>query len=153
MKKAYPKSTPFWRFFFVVYAALLLWLLFDRTRGGDEGLTYAQALRNHMNLVPFQTIGNYWKVVTRMEWTPIFRHCVINLGGNLFLFIPIGYLLPRIWPSLRNFFAFLFTCALAITLVELLQLATLLGYLDVDDFILNVSGMILGYFFFIIFKK
>ena len=153
MKKAYPKSTPFWRFFFVVYAALLLWLLFDRTRGGDEGLTYAQALRNHMNLVPFQTIGNYWKVVTRMEWTPMFRHCVINLGGNLFLFIPIGYLLPRIWPSLRNFFAFLFTCALAITLVELLQLATLLGYLDVDDFILNVSGMILGYFFFIIFKK
>jgi glycopeptide antibiotics resistance protein len=153
MKKTYPKSTPFWRFFFVIYAALLLWLLFDRTRGGDEGLTYAQALRNHMNLVPFQTIGSYWKVVLRMDWTPLFFHSVINLGGNLFLFIPIGYLLPRLWPSLRNFFAFLLTCTLAITLVELLQLVTLLGHLDIDDFILNVAGMIFGYFFFIIFKK
>ena len=153
MKKRYPKSTPLWRFLFVVYVAVLLWLLFDRSSGWGSELSYAEQLRGNMNLIPFQTIGNYWKVVKRLEFTPLFYHCVINLGGNIFLFIPIGYFLPRLWPFLRNFFSFLLTCTLAITLVELLQLVTLLGSLDIDDLILNLSGMLIGYLFFIIFKK
>ena len=153
MKKKYPKSTPVWRFLFVVYVAVLLWLLFDRTPGWGNADTYAQVLRSNMNLIPFHTIGNYWTVVKRMEYTPLFYHCVINLGGNILLFIPVGYFLPWLWTALRNFFAFLLTCTLAITLVELLQLVTLLGSLDIDDLILNLFGMILGYLFFIIFKK
>ena len=153
MKKRYPKSTPLLRFLFVVYAAILLWLLFDRTSGWGSDIAYAEQLRGNMNLIPFHTISNYWKVVKRMEYTSLFYHCVINLGGNIFLFIPIGYFLPRLWPGLRNFFAFLLTCVLSITLVELLQLVTLRGSLDVDDLILNLAGMLLGYLFFIIFKK
>lgn len=153
MKKKYPKSTPFWRFLFVVYVGVLLWLLFDRTPGWGSADTYAEVLRGNMNLTPFHTISNYWTVVKRMEYTPLFYHCVINLGGNIFLFIPVGYFLPRLWPALRNFFLFLLTCTLAITLVELLQLVTLLGSLDIDDLILNLFGMLLGYLFFIIFKK
>lgn len=153
MKKKYPKSTPLWRFLFVVYAGLLLWLLFDRTPGWGNADTYAEVLRGNINLIPLHTIGNYWRVVKRMEFSPLFYHCVINLGGNIFLFIPIGYFLPRLWPALRNFLAFLLTCTLAIILVELLQLVTLLGSLDIDDLILNLLGMTLGYLFFIIFKK
>lgn len=152
-KKRYPKSTPFLRFLFVVYTALLLWLLFDRPSGWGSSLSYAEQMRSNMNLIPFHTIGNYWQVVKRMEFTPLFYHCVINLGGNIFLFIPIGYLLPRLWPCLRKFFPFLLTCFLSITLVELLQLVTLLGSLDIDDLILNLFGMLLGYLFYIIFKK
>ena len=153
MKKRYPKSTPLWRFLFVVYVGVLLWLLFDRTPGWGNADTYAEVLRGNMNLTPLRTIGNYWRVVKRMDFTPLFYHSVINLGGNIFLFIPIGYFLPRLWPALRNFFSFLLTCILAITLVELLQLVTLLGSLDIDDLILNLIGMTLGYLFFIIFKK
>jgi glycopeptide antibiotics resistance protein len=152
-KKAYPKSTPFWRFLFVVYCALLLWLLFDRTPGWGNADTYAEVLRDNMNLIPLHTIGNYWKVVSRWEFTPVFRHCVINLGGNIFLFIPIGYFLPRFWPFLRNFFSFLLTCTMAITLVELLQLVTLRGSLDIDDLILNLGGMLVGYLTCIIVHK
>ncbi len=152
-KKRYPKSTPLWRFLFVVYVALLLWLLFDRSSEWSSDLSYADQLRSNMNLIPFYTIGNYWQVVKQMAFTPLFYHCVINLGGNIFLFIPVGYLLPRLWPCLRKFFPFLLTCTLAITLVELLQLVTLLGSLDIDDLILNLFGMLLGYLFFIIYKK
>ena len=152
-KKAYPKSTPFWRFLFVVYCALLLWLLFDRTPGWGNADTYAEVLRSNMNLVPLHTIGNYWKVVKRLEFTPLFYHCVINLGGNIFLFIPIGYFLPRLWAGMRPFFVFLITCVLSIALVELVQLVTLLGCLDIDDLILNLFGMITGYVIFVIIKK
>lgn len=152
-KKQYPDSTPLWRFLFVIYSTVLLWLLFDRTPGWGTADTYAEVIRGNMNLVPFRTIKNYLTVVKRMDFSPIFYHCVINLSGNILLFMPIGYFLPRLWPSLRNFFLFLLTCALAITLVELLQLVTLLGSLDIDDLILNLFGMICGYLFFIIFKK
>ena len=146
-------STPFLRFLFVVYAGLLLWLLFDRPVARDPVSDYAQIMRGNMNLIPFHTIGTYWKVVTRWEFTPLFRHCVIHLGGNVLLFIPIGYFLPRLWSFLRNFFSFLLTCTIAITLVELLQLVTLLGSLDIDDLILNLFGMVVGYLIYMIFKK
>lgn len=152
-KKKSQDSTPLLRFLFVVYVALLLWLLFDRPIALDPGYDYAQVLRSNMNLVPFHTIRNYWSVVTRWEFTSLFRHCVINLAGNVLLFIPIGYFLPRLWPFLRNFFSFLLTCTLAIILVELLQLVTLLGSLDIDDLILNLFGMILGYLIFMICRK
>ena len=152
-KKRYPKSTPLWRFLFVVYVAVLLVLLFDRPSSWGNDFSYAEQMRANMNLIPFHTIDSYWQVVKQMEFTLLFYHCVINLGGNIFLFIPIGYFLPRLWPSLRKFFPFLLTCTLAITLVELLQLVTLLGSLDIDDLILNLFGMLLGYLFFIIFKK
>ena len=69
-KKKYPKSTPLWRFLFVVYALVMLWLLFDRPLAQDAGRTYAELLLSNMNLVPLRTIGNYWKVVTRWEFTP-----------------------------------------------------------------------------------
>ena len=153
MKKRYPKSTPLWRFLFVVYAAVLLWLLFDRTPDWGDSQIYSEQMRSNINLIPFLTIGNYWKVVTRLEFTPLFFHSVINLGGNIFLFIPLGYFMPRLWPFLRNFFAFLLTCTAAIVLVELLQLVTLLGSLDIDDLILNLFGMVTGYLLFIIIKK
>lgn len=152
-KKKSTDSTPLLRFLFVVYVALLLWLLFDRTPGWGSEVSYADQMRNSMNLVPFHTIGNYWKVVRRMEFTSLFWHCVINLGGNIFLFIPIGYFLPRLWPFLRNFFSFLLACTMSIVLVELLQLVTLLGSLDIDDLILNLFGMLVGYVLFMIFRK
>ena len=93
-RKKQADSTPFLRFLFVVYVAVLLWLLFDRPVARDPMIDYAQRMRENMNLIPFHTVGNYWKVIRRMEFTPLFFHCVINLGGNIFLFIPIGYFLP-----------------------------------------------------------
>ena len=152
-KKNVPESTPLLRFLFVVYAAVLLWLLFDRSVSWDPEYSYAELLRNNMNLIPFRTIGNYWKVVLRWKFTPLFFHCVINLVGNVLLFIPIGYFMPRLWPGMRHFGMFLLTCVLSVMLVELLQLVTLRGCLDVDDLILNLYGMLIGYVIYAILKN
>ena len=153
MAKQNKVSTPFWRFLFVLYAALLLWLLFDRGFDWTEGLSYRQQLKNNISLIPFHTIKTYWNVVCRRELTPMFFHCVINLAGNVVLFIPIGYFLPRLWIKMRRFFPFLFTCVLSVCLVEVLQLFTLLGSMDIDDLILNLAGMIFGYLIFTLFKR
>lgn len=145
MAKKKTTRQPFIRFLFLAYALVLLWLLFGRPRGWVEGLTYKQMLQQNMNLVPLLTIKNYWYVVRNGSDTALLRHCIINLAGNVVLFIPIGYWLVRIWPRFRNYLLFLATCAGLIMLVEALQLFTLLGSFDVDDIILNLAGMTLGY--------
>ena len=145
MKKKQVNTQPFWRFAFLVYCGVMLWLLFGRSSGGIEGLTYEETLRQNINLTPLLTIRNYWYVILHRSNPALVRHCFINLAGNVLLFIPAGWLLPRLWKPMRNFFLFFLTCSPAILLVETVQLFTLLGSFDVDDVILNLGGMLLGY--------
>ncbi len=136
---------PFWRLMFLIYAAAMLWLLFGRSQGWIPGLSYQQMLKDNINLKPLFTIRNYLNIVLHYPQAKIFPHCVINLTGNVLLFVPAGWLLPRIFKKMRKFFPFLLTCLLCIFIVELVQLFTLLGSFDVDDIILNLSGMIAGF--------
>ena len=53
----------------------------------------------------------------------------------------------------RNFFLFVATCTGLILLVETLQLFTLLGSFDIDDVILNLAGMLIGYFLCLLRRK
>ena len=138
-------SQPLLRFLFLVYCSVMLWLLFGRSYGWVDGLTYEQMLRQNINLTPFLTIGNYLHVVLYHSNDALKTHCIINLLGNILLFIPAGWLLPRIWKKQRFFPRFFLTCVLAIFLVEVLQLFALLGSFDVDDLILNLFGMTLGF--------
>lgn len=147
------KRNAFLYFLFFVYVAVMLWLLFGRSNRYVEGVDYMQQLQNNMSLKPFFTIKNYLYVVTHQDHGDLYRHCMINLLGNVVLFIPAGIFLPKIWKKLQNFFLFLLVCVLVITLIEALQLVTLLGSCDIDDLILNVFGMILGYLLFLIFRK
>lgn len=153
MAKRKHTRQPFVRFLFVIYGLLMLWLLFGRPQGWSDTLTYQQMLQQNMNLTPLLTIRNYWYVVRHGTDPVLLRHCIINLVGNVVLFIPIGYGMVRIWSRFRNFFLFLLTCAGAILLIEALQLFTLLGSFDVDDIILNLCGMTVGYFLNLLFHR
>ena len=65
---------------------------------------------------------------------------------NIILFVPLGIMLPFLWKkynTLKAAAVFGFMMSLSI---ELLQLFTLLGSLDIDDLILNITGWILGHF-------
>lgn len=147
------KRNAFLYFLFFVYVAVMLWLLFGRSNRYVEGVDYMQQLQNNMSLKPFFTIKNYLYVVTHQDHGDLYRHCMINLLGNVVLFIPAGILLPMLWKRLKNFLLFFLVCFLAIAAVEVLQLVTLLGSCDVDDLILNLLGMIIGYLLYLIFRK
>ena len=153
MAKQKNTRQPLIRFLFVVYGLIMLWLLFGRPQGWSENLTYKQMLQQNVNLVPLLTIKNYWYVVRHGTDQDLIRHCIINLAGNVLLFIPIGYWIVRIWTRFRNFLLFFVTCAGVVLLIETLQLFTLLGSFDVDDIILNLSGMTVGYLLGILRRK
>ena len=153
MKKQKINTLPFWRFLFLVYCAVMLWLLFGRSNGWTEGLSYREQLRQNANLVPFYTIKNYVRVLTSPPSQYLLVHCFINLAGNICLFIPAGWLFPKVFPRMRKFFRFFTLCAGLILLVETVQLFTLLGSFDVDDLILNLFGMTVGFILFGCFGK
>ena len=126
----------------------MIWLLFFRSESRDLSLPYKELLRQNTNLVPFYTTKNYLHVLQNSTDRYMRTHCFMNLAGNVVLFIPAGWLLPRLWGRLRNFFRFFVLCTGIIFLVETAQLFSLLGRFDIDDLILNLFGMILGFILF-----
>ncbi len=69
---------------------------------------------------------------------------MINLVGNIGVFVPYGLLLPLLLKGgklLKSWIVFLG----GIFVLESLQLLTRRGSWDIDDFILNTVGFLLGY--------
>ena len=141
---------------FCIYGAIMLYLLFVRNRHAVEGVPYWEQVLSNYNLTPFHTIDSYWHILTNKEYYlekwgaySIYRaqarHAFINLAGNVVMFVPLGALLPAANGKLRKFFRTFFLGLGLIVAVEVLQLFTLLGSCDVDDLILNLCGVVLGY--------
>ena len=126
---------------FCAYSVFMLYLLFNRA-GGIEGMDYWKQIKSNLNLEPFHTIRLFLKVLDQQAYSAA---AVINLGGNVIMFIPLGFFLPLVFPALGKFWRTILATALIITAVELTQLFTLLGSCDIDDLILNVIGAAAGY--------
>lgn len=127
----------------MAYGAIMLWLLFDRP-GYDPALPYWEQVAAQLNLVPFRTLRLFASLLDSGIRSHI-RMAVINLGGNIIMFIPLGFLLPKVFPKLASLPRVLLTTSGIIAAVEILQLFTLVGSCDIDDLILNVLGAALGY--------
>lgn len=119
----------------ILYTSALIVLLF--LRPNDQSY-------DSLNLIPFATIRHY--LTDEIHWIIAFY----NLTANIGLFIPYGiYLMTK---SL-SFIKLLFTPFIFICLIETLQFITHRGSLDIDDLILNMLGVALGYLNYPIFKK
>ena len=136
---------------FLAYGALMLWLLFDRP-GYDPGIPYWEQAAGHLNLIPFRTLRLYAGLLDSGVRSYI-RMSVINLAGNIIMFIPLGFLLPRVFSRLTSLPRILLTTTVLITAVEIIQLFTLVGSCDIDDLILYVIGSAIGYGFHKTAKK
>lgn len=144
MKRAKANTRPFWRFVFLCYCVMMLWLLFFGNRGAAYD-NYWEQVQHNYSLRPFYTIRNYLQVIHRGTSGYWVRHCTINLLGNILLFVPGGFLLPRVFPKFRAFWRSLLLFFGVLIIIEVLQLFTLLGRLDVDDMLLNLFGLCVGY--------
>ena len=142
------------KFVFWLYCLLMLWLLFGQRVDDFYGQgTYLEQLRTNTNLVPFKTIALYWRLLTTSTNTALIRHAVINLLGNIIMFIPLGWFLPSLWEKFRSFWRTILSVVLLMTSVEIFQLLTLLGSCDTDDLMLNVLGAAIGFVIYKTVKK
>ena len=129
----------------LVYTVIMLLLLFKRTPGSDAG-AYWDQLTRQINLSPFHTINAFLRSFLHGGLTQK-RLAIVNLVGNVIMFVPLGFFVPCIWQKTRKFGWHVLAMALVIVVIELLQLFTLLGSCDVDDLLLNLVGTTIGFVF------
>ncbi len=137
-------------------ARLLIWLLFI---GYTSCLVYWMFLgfgRNMhttgqlaYNVVPFRTIRMYVLHVDSFST----RSWIINLFGNIGVFMPYGFLLPYLFRSAKRYGTFLLYFGCPLVGLELMQMLLRVGSFDVDDVILNVLGASISFVFFAAVKR
>lgn len=93
-----------------------------------------------INPVPLRTIRAFWRRGT-------FEQNLINLAGNVGIFLPMGLLPPLLWERWRRLWKTALLCLSISCGIECLQLF-LSRSVDVDDVILNLLGGVLGYLLF-----
>lgn len=80
-----------------------------------------------------------------------FNTSMINLIGNIGVFIPFGILIPLLFG--RRYSKFLSIFLRGLLVLEGLQLITRRGSFDIDDFLLNTVGATIGYGIYVIVRK
>ena len=121
----------FYRIFILPYTIFLLYLMF-------LGFGREQHEANIVRLLPL--ISTIFFVQNTTSWESI----IINLFGNIIMFIPFGFLG---WLNAKYFsFKKLIVDFLsALIIVEALQYLTRLGVFDIDDLALNSLGVWIGF--------
>ena len=129
---------------FGVYVIAALYLLFFMRRSMWDYLTYSEYFRYNTNFVPFRTIAEFAGYLRDKD--EVYGDLsFVNIWGNLAVMLPAGIFFPAIWKKQRRFRVFALTAAAVIIAVELLQFLTMRGSCDIDDFILNFFGAVIGF--------
>lgn len=97
-----------------------------------------------VNLIPFKNIGNILK-----SSNP-FTEFILNVGGNIVLFIPFGFALPLKYPKFKKIQHVTFSGLSMSLIIECIQLTMPNRWTDIDDVILNTIGT---YFGFLLLRK
>jgi glycopeptide antibiotics resistance protein len=102
--------------------------------------------------VPFHTIKEYLLRDEQFEYklrrlspSQEIEYTIQNLVGNIILFMPIGFLIPAVYPPTRSTIKIVIISFFASLTIEIIQFITSRGIFDVDDLILNTIGGLLGY--------
>ena len=128
---------------FACYSLVLAYLLFVMHGGYWADLTLWEYIRYNTNLVPFKSIILYIRALSDHSMnmdTP-----VRNLLGNLLMLLPMGLYLPGFFKRLRKLGAFCICMAALIFVIEATELLLRRGSFDIDDFILNMAGALIGF--------
>ena len=129
---------------FAAYVLLMFWLLFVRHRGVAVTDYWAQ-LPGRVNLLPFSSTGSMLRTLWRYPYPAVLWTVVYNIGGNIAMFVPLGFFLRSLTEKCRSFLRCMGTVAVIMTTVELCQLFTLRGFCEVDDLLLNLLGAAIGW--------
>lgn len=90
------------------------------------------------NLIPLKTISDY--IINIKKYN--LREIIINIFGNIFIFMPVQYLIIKIFELKKSKIIILIDLIILLS-IELSQLITHTGIFDIDDIILNISGMLI----------
>ena len=134
----------------------LLFLLWSGRRGaGGRGyLPWGLVFSFYcfVAIVQLAGIGTVWdylaygKLDVSVNYIPFASEGVVTYALNVIMFLPLGFLLPLLWPGYRRLGKTALTGLGMSVLIEVLQLFSL-RTTDIDDLTMNTLGTVLGYAF------
>lgn len=130
---------------FLIYLLLLGYFLFFAESMGrnSDGNEY------RYNLVLFQEIKRF---IYHIDVLGI-KTVLINVVGNVVVFIPFGYFVPRVSRRSVGSIATVLVSFEFSLLIEIMQLLSQKGSFDVDDLFLNTVGGFIGFIVYFIIHK
>lgn len=129
---------------FMIYMAGMIYFLF----GSDMLNRNLPSSAYRYNLRPFKEIKRCFYCLKHNNT----RYFILNFCMNIVAFVPFGTVLPIIQEKSRKWYRLLFQSVVVIFCIEILQLISKVGIFDVDDMLLNVSGSMIGYTIFAVFR-
>ncbi|MBW7476939.1 VanZ family protein [Paenibacillus oenotherae] len=118
----------------ILYTGLLIYWMFI-----GFGRSHTRIDAYQYNIIPLQTLKMYVLYADHFS----LRNWLVNMVGNVAVFVPFGIALPYLFRLKLMRFMILFIAALF--MLELLQLVLHRGSFDIDDVLLNTLGAIMGY--------
>ena len=157
--KRMQKSVHYRKLLFAACLAYLLFLIYATFLSRSVAQTYSYRLELMGSArQAFSVKGGLWSLV-RGDFSAIRLDDPQSLEGiavNLLLMVPVGYLSPMVCSirgkEIRAWQAILAGSMLS-ALVEVIQLITRLGMLDVDDWVFNTAGTAAGYLLYWLFFR
>lgn len=131
----------FWKLLFWTYLILLFVVVILKFTGSFRDLLDRMAAEPYgktYNLTPLATIRIQLQHLSE-GWARF------NLIGNTVPFVPFGFLLPMTYRKRCSLLKTLLLGLLFVLISEAVQFYANLGTFDVDDIILNMSAIFLGY--------
>ena len=122
---------------FIIYLINLTYQLFL-----NPALRHVKVISS-VNISPLKTIFLYYTTYTR-HTLPI-KNIILNMIGNVMLFMPFGYFVYVLFKPMRSFQPYFFFFLFMIVGVEVIQYIWKVGSADIDDIILNMSGVLILY--------
>ncbi|PGZ55857.1 hypothetical protein COE56_02870 [Bacillus anthracis] len=152
------KDVNWWKelisFLFAIYIGMVVAVtLFPIPIGFPKNINH---ISPSINMIPFASIiEDIGKIGIAYDGDVLFMIGLIvrNVGGNILLFMPLGFLAPIIWDTFKkakNTIILGLVISISIELLQLIEslFSEWLRITDIDDVICNVIGSIVGYFIY-----
>lgn len=133
---------------FIVYFIFLIKIVLFKYKGLIT--TFDQLFAGELkgfhsySIIPFQSICEF----TKMMFSGNFFRGFNNIVGNVFVFAPFGYFLPLLYEKCSKWKNVALAGLFVSLFFEICQYFLYLGSGDIDDIILNLLGVALGFLFF-----
>lgn len=136
----------------IMYVVFLVYMLIGRNVSVWSNALMSEVMPYRINIVPFRTIREYIEMLFVSDINKDIP--LMNLLGNLFMFSPMGFLLP-LYKKNKNCKNFILSMMSILIFKEFLQFVCGKAVFDIDDIILNMIGAIIAFFIWnvVVFRK
>ena len=127
----------------IIVVARFTFFPFSTVNGKIQPLVFesTKVFPLRINWIPFINLLDY----------PSTSDILINLIGNITMFIPLGIVWPSVYKDLNKHWKILLAGIVFSLVIEILQLPFYDRVSDIDDLLLNSLGFIIGYLLYLFF--